>query len=206
MPEAVGSWVADMLGSSRSVRSSDNANGKKAASNLREYALCMCHMIEQQLTFDRIDIFLLEALGRDGSLSQRELADRVGLSQNACWRRLKRLQDSGVLKGTASRIDFARFGLDLTVFVMIRTRHHADDWSRKFRVHVESLPEVTDFYRIGGEWDYLIKAVTAGMAGYDRFYQALIKGFDLERVTGYFSMEPILEDRPPRLTLAPHAI
>ncbi|WP_158967726.1 Lrp/AsnC family transcriptional regulator [Chachezhania sediminis] len=148
---------------------------------------------------DRIDIALLEELSRDGALSQRELASRVGLSQNSCWRRLTRLQQDGVLKGTRAEIDLAALGLDLTVFVMIRTRHHSDEWSRKFRTHVEALPQVLDFYRIGGDWDYLVKAATQGVAGYDSFYQSLIRGFDLERVTGYFAMETILR-RPPQLS------
>lgn len=146
-------------------------------------------------TIDSIDLRLLTALQRDGSLSQRDLAEQIGLSQNACWRRLQRLQASGLLKGTHVRVDLRALGLDLTVFVMIRTRHHSKDWSEAFRRHVENLPEVIDFYRIGGEWDYLIKVVTRGMAGYDAFYQKLITGFDFVTVTGIFSMEAILETR-----------
>ncbi len=145
---------------------------------------------------DQIDRRLLELLQREGGLSQRELAARVGLSQNACWRRLKRLTDEGALKGMRAAVDPAALGLGLTVFVMIRTRHHAADWARAFRSHVEALPEVVDFHRIGGNWDYMIKAVTADMAGYDRFYQNLIEGFDIEAVTGHFAMEAILENRP----------
>jgi len=145
---------------------------------------------------DQLDNQLLELLQREGGLSQRELATRVGLSQNACWRRLKRLEEAGVLKGRRANIDPAALGLGLTVFVMIRTRHHASDWARTFRTHVEALPEVVDFHRIGGHWDYMIKAVCADMAGYDRFYQALIQGFDIEAVTGHFAMEAILENRP----------
>lgn len=159
----------------------------------------MCHMTQDQASFDRIDLALLDSLARDGSLSQRDLAERVGLSQNACWRRLSRLQAVGVLKGTRATIDVAALGLDLTVLVMIRTRHHAGDWSKAFRAHVEALPEVTQFCRIGGEWDYIVTAVCRGMQGYDRFYQALIRGVDLERVTGHFVMEQIIADRPPRL-------
>jgi len=145
---------------------------------------------------DQIDRRLLELLQREGGLSQRELAARVGLSQNACWRRLKRLEETGALRGRRADIDPAKLGLGLTVFVMIRTRHHASDWARAFRTHVEALPEVVDFHRIGGHWDYMIKAVCPDMAGYDHFYQALIKDFDIEAVTGHFAMEAILENRP----------
>jgi Lrp/AsnC family transcriptional regulator len=82
---------------------------------------------------------------------------------------------------------------------MIRTSHHAKAWADGFRQHVERLPEVTEFYRIGGDWDYLIKVVCRGMAGYDRFYQKLITDFELSTVTGFFSMEAIIENRPPDL-------
>jgi Lrp/AsnC family transcriptional regulator len=152
------------------------------------------------MKFDIIDLRILNCLQTDGALSQRDLADRVGLSQNACWRRLQRLNASGVVKGTRTTVDLSALGLDLTVFVMIRTRSHSKEWSDRFRKHVELLPEVVDFYRIGGDWDYLIKVVTRGMAGYDQFYQKLITNFDLATVTGFFSMEAIFENQPVDLT------
>lgn len=152
-------------------------------------------MIEGMEKIDAIDLKILTCLQRDGNISQRDLADQVGLSQNACWRRLQRLTASGVIKGSHASIDLAVLGLDLTVFVMIRTRHHSKEWADDFRKHVERLPEVIDFYRIGGDWDYLIKVTTRGMAGYDAFYQKLITNFDLATVNGFFSMEAIMENR-----------
>ncbi|MDO8884900.1 MAG: Lrp/AsnC family transcriptional regulator [Pseudotabrizicola sp.] len=148
------------------------------------------------INFDTTDLRILTALQRDSTLSQREIAERIGLSQNACWRRIQALQTAGILVGSQARVDLAALGLDLTVFVMIRSRHHSRDWVDRFSRHVQSLPEVIDFNRIGGEWDYLVKIVTQGMAGYDRFYQRLIDGFEFDKVTGLFSMERILENRP----------
>jgi Lrp/AsnC family transcriptional regulator len=149
---------------------------------------------------DGIDLKILACLQKDGAISQRDLAERVGLSQNACWRRLQKLNASGVIGDTQTRINLAELGFDLTVFVMIRTRHHSKEWADNFRKHVEHLPEVTDFYRIGGDWDYLVKVVTRGMAGYDAFYQKLITNFDLATVTGFFSMEAIIDSRPADLS------
>jgi hypothetical protein len=83
---------------------------------------------------------------------------------------------------------------------MIRTRHHSVDWAEAFRAHVAQIPEVVDMHRIGGEWDYMLKIVARGMAGYDSVYRRLIAGADLETVTGYFSMETMLEDRLPDLS------
>ena len=155
-------------------------------------------MSDQTANLDEIDNHILSALQRDAGLSQRALAELVGLSQNACWRRLQRLTEAGVLRGSRAVIDAAAMGLDLTVFIMIRTRHHDDAWARRFRARVESIPEIVDFHRIGGEWDYMAKAVTTSMAGYDRCYKALIEDMDLERVTGVFAMETIFEGRPLR--------
>lgn len=145
---------------------------------------------------DQIDRRILARLQRNSSLSQRELADEVGLSQNACWRRLKRLEESGILKGSRAIVDPNAVGLDLTVFVMIKTRNHSMEWSERFRQHVEGIPEVIELHRIGGDWDYMLKILTNGMVGYDRVYRQLITGFELDTVTGYFSMEPIFTDRP----------
>lgn len=153
-------------------------------------------MNEHATKIDEIDQRILAALQQDGSLSQRALADLVGLSQNACWRRVQKLGEAGVLKGNRAHIDPVALGLDLTVFMMVRTRHHDQNWSARFRQRVESIPEITEMYRIGGDWDYLLKVVTTNMAGYDRVYQALISDLDLETVTGLFSMETILEGRP----------
>ena len=148
------------------------------------------------LDLDQIDRHLLLALEQDAGLSQRALAERVGLSLNACWRRLKRLQDSRVLIGTRSVLSRDALGLDLTVFMMIKTHHHSGDWAKAFRAHVEAIPEVIEMHRIGGEWDYLARIVTTSMSGYDRVYIRLIEKFDLATVTGYFSMESIFEGRP----------
>lgn len=145
---------------------------------------------------DNIDTRILIELQKDASLSQRELAERVGLSQNACWRRLKTLSDNGTLLGTTAKIDRRKLGLDLVVFVLLRTRHHSADWLAAFRRHVLTIPEVVDFHRISGEYDYQLKVVTENMESYDRVYQRLIDGVELDSVTSFFAMEAIAEERP----------
>lgn len=153
-------------------------------------------MSEKTPKIDAIDHAILAALQADATLSQRALAERVGLSQNACFRRLQKLNEAGVLRGSTARIDHRALGLGLTVFVMVRTRHHDSDWVARFRRRVESIPEIVELHRVGGEWDYLLKVVTTDMAGYDRVYQALIADLGFEAVTGIFSMETMLEGRP----------
>ncbi len=145
---------------------------------------------------DHLDVEILRALQNDSSLSQRELAERIGLSQNACWRRLHALKARGIVTGQTVRLDREKLGLKLIVFAMIRTRHHSTDWLQVFRRHVSTIPEIVDFYRIGGDYDYLLKVVVEDIAGYDAVYQRLIDKVELDSVTAYFAMESILEGRP----------
>ena len=87
-------------------------------------------------------------------------------------------------------------GVSIVVFAMIRTRHHSAEWLRTFRRQVALIDEVVDFYRIGGDYDYLLKVVVEDIAGYDAVYQRLIERVELDSVTAYFAMEAILESRP----------
>lgn len=144
---------------------------------------------------DHIDKSILRALQQDASLSQRELADKVGLSQNSCWRRLTRLREEGVIKGQTVRLDMQAVGLDLTVFAMVRTRHHSAEWLAQFRKSVLAIDNVIDFFRIAGDYDYMIKIVARDMNDFDRVYQRLIKENELEAVTSYIAMEAIADSR-----------
>ncbi len=158
--------------------------------------ILLSYDIQMHETIDQIDKSLLREMQKDGGLSQRELADRVGVSQNACWRRLRNLSEAGVLQGSTARVDRRKLGLDMVVFVMLRTRHHSADWLQEFRRHVLTIPEVVDFHRIGGDYDYQLKVVTEDMASYDKVYQRLIDKVELDSVTSYFAMESIAEGRP----------
>lgn len=156
----------------------------------------LCHLIGKMEKTDEIDRRILNVIQVDAALSQRDIADRVGLSQNALWRRLKRLDEAGFIQGARTRLNAAQLGLDLTVFVMVRTRNHSVEWAEGFRKHVARIPEVQELHRIGGDWDYMLKVVTRGMAGYDAVYRRITTGIELDTVTGMFSMEAMLEDRP----------
>ncbi len=144
---------------------------------------------------DHIDIALLRALQKDAGLSQSDLAEKVGLSQNACWRRLKALRDSGIILGETVRLDQQALGLGLTVFMMIRTRHHGKDWLDIFRREVAAIANVIDFFRIAGDYDYMLKVVARDMNDFDRVYQRLIEKVELDTVTSCITMEAIVNSR-----------
>jgi len=148
------------------------------------------------MKIDQINSRILRAIQIDGSLAQRELAERVHLSANACWHRVQALKKQGVIIGQTVRLDRRKLDLGLVVFVMLRTRHHSVEWLEAFRTHVSMIPEVIDFFRIGGDYDYLLKIVTRDMASYDGVYQRLIAKVELDSVTSYFAMEAIEEQRP----------
>ena len=150
----------------------------------------MAHILDE---FNRK---ILRYLQRNGSMSQRELSEHVNLSPNACWNRLQSLKNLGIVLGQTVRLDREKLGLGLVVFVMVKTRNHSGAWLTKFAKHVSNIPEIIDFYRIGGEYDYLLKVVTKDMKSYDTVYQRLIEGVELDAVTSNFAMETIEEQRP----------
>lgn len=139
---------------------------------------------------DKTDRALLRLLQQDASLSVAALAEQLHLSKSACWRRLQRLERDGVIQRTVAVLDPKKLGLNLTVFIRVRTQEHNAEWSRQFRDHVERIDGVTEVYRMGGDIDYLIKAVVADMPAYDKLYQQLI-AVDLFDVTASFVMEQV---------------
>ena len=117
----------------------------------------------------------------------------VELQRNACWRRMRQMEEAGVIKGRVALLDAARLGLPLTVFIQVRTNAHAPDWLERFSTATRAMPEIMGVYRMSGELDYLIRAQVADMAGYDRLYQSLIRKVPLSDVSASFVMEEIKE-------------
>jgi len=148
---------------------------------------------------DQFNRKILQVLQRNGALSQRELSEHVNLSPNACWNRMQSLRKAGIILGQTARLDRDKLGLGVVGFVMVKTRNHSGDWLEKFHRHVTAIPEVIDFFRIGGDYDYLLKVVTSDMKSYDAVYKALINGIELDSVTSHFAMETIAEQRPFRI-------
>ncbi|GHF56212.1 ArsR family transcriptional regulator [Seohaeicola zhoushanensis] len=122
-----------------------------------------------------------------------ELGSRVGLSRNACWRRIKALEEAGVIRARVTLLDPAALGLGLTVFILVRTSRHEPDWLEKFAKATRAMPEILGAYRMSGELDYLIRARVADVAGYDRLYRELIRKVEMSDVSSSFVMEEIKE-------------
>lgn len=144
-------------------------------------------------TLDEIDRRILAELQRDAMLSVDDVSARVNLSRNACWRRIRRLEDEGVIIGRVALVDAEKLGLGLSVFILVRTSHHDPDWLARFRAAVTSLPEITGVYRMSGDLDYVLRARVADVKAYDRLYQRLIAKVPLSDVSASFVMEEIRE-------------
>ena len=142
---------------------------------------------------DEIDRRILAELQRDGTLSVDQVSKRVNLSRNACWRRIRRLEDDSVITGRVALVDPEALGLGLTVFVIVRTSRHDPEWLKTFREAVLSLPEIIGVYRMSGDLDYVLRARVADVKAYDRLYQRLIAKAPLSDVSASFVMEEIRE-------------
>lgn len=142
---------------------------------------------------DEADIRILRCLQNDASVSMDELAARTNLSRNACWRRVKQLEERQVIRGRVALIDPDAVDLGLSVFVIIRTSAHERDWLGKFEEAVRTLPEIQGAHRMTGEIDYVLRLRVPNVKGYDRFYKRLIARVPISDISASFVMEDIKE-------------
>lgn len=143
----------------------------------------------EKIDLDATDRRLLRALQRDAALPVAELAAEAGLSATPCWRRIKRLEEAGVIRARVALLEPQAIGLPVTVFVSIKTGEHSQSWLEAFRAGVAGIPEIVELYRMSGDVDYLLKIVAADIADYDRIYKKLIKVAKLTDVSSSFAME-----------------
>jgi Lrp/AsnC family transcriptional regulator len=140
---------------------------------------------------DTIDRKILALLQVDASTPISEIAEKVGLSQTPCWRRIQRLEQDGYIRRRVAFLDREKLNVGTTVFIAIRTNQHNSTWFEKFHRIVANMPEVVDFHRLSGEIDYLIRVIVPGIREYDAFYKRLISQIDITDVSSMFSMEEI---------------
>jgi Lrp/AsnC family transcriptional regulator len=140
---------------------------------------------------DTTDRKLLDILQQDAALSLDDFSERVGLSRNACWRRIKRLEDEGIIKARVTLLDANSINVGLTAFIALRTTEHSAKWLDQFAKAVRGIPEIIGVYRMTGDIDYLLQVVIPDVAAYDRLYKRLIGKITLADVSSSFVMEEI---------------
>ena len=143
------------------------------------------------MSIDRYDHRILQQLQRNTDIAVAELADQIGLSTNACWRRIKRLEEEGIIRARVALLNERALGLKLTVFVAVRTNQHNESWLAQFASGIKDIPEVVEFYRMSGDTDYLLKIVARDIDDYDRVYKKLISVAPMHDVSSSFAMERI---------------
>ena len=152
---------------------------------------------------DEFDKKILTLLQADASLSNSDIAERVGLSPTPCWRRIRIMEEAGIIKRRVAVLDRQKLNVGVTVFVSVRTNRHHQEWLDKFSEVVGSIPEVVEFYRMAGDVDYLLRVVVPDIAAYDGVYKRLIEQIDLFDVSSSFAMEELKWTTAVPLSYAP---
>lgn len=120
-------------------------------------------------SLDRYDRHILRILQQDGRISNQQLADEVGLSTAACWRRVKALDDSGVILRHTTLVDPEALGYGLCVLMIVTLTHHSKSNSAEFEAAAKSCPEVLQCYAVTGNADFVLRVLIPNMAAYDQF-------------------------------------
>ena len=143
------------------------------------------------MSMNATDRKIVALLQEDASRSLADVAESVHLSPAACWRRVQKLKEEGVIRRQVVLCDAQKLNVGVTVFVMVRTSQHNPAWLERFAHGVSQIPEVVEFYRMSGEIDYMLRVVVPDIQGYDRVYKKLIGIAELADVSSSFAMEQI---------------
>lgn len=140
---------------------------------------------------DEMDVKILRILQQDCTRPVAEIGKEVGLSTTPCWRRVQKLEESGVIQRRVAILDAQQVNAGVMVIVSIKTDKHSLNWLEKFHAAVAEFPEVVEFYRMSGDIDYLLRVAVPDIAAYDAFYKKLISRVDIAKVSSAFAMEQI---------------
>jgi Lrp/AsnC family transcriptional regulator len=143
------------------------------------------------MDLDSIDLQLLRILQRDATATVKELAAEVGLSPNACWKRIQGFEEHGYVTKRVALLDHTRLGVGTTVIVSVKTADHSPEWVNKFTEIVRSLNEVVEFYRMSGDIDYVIKLRVSDIAHYNSIYKIIVSQMQFGDISASFVMEEL---------------
>lgn len=145
---------------------------------------------------DRTDRQLLDALQRDARLTTAELAERVSLTPSPCARRIRRLEQEGLIAHYRAVLDKDKLGLDITIFVQVRLSQHQDSLVEQFEAAVRGMPEVINCHTVSGAFDYLLQVVSADLRGYEQWVRRLQKLPMVNTVDSSFAIRAVKESGP----------
>lgn len=123
---------------------------------------------------DRFDRRILNELQQAGDISMQELGERVGLSHTPCWRRVKRLEERGLIRQRVTLLDAEQLDLAVNVFVNVSLKRHQENALNRFEEAVLDIPEVVECYSVSGATDFLLRVVVADVGAYERLLKATL--------------------------------
>ena len=141
--------------------------------------------------YDAIDRKILDILQRDADRPVSDIAARVGLSQTPCWRRIKRMEDAGLIRRRVAIVDQKLANVPMTVFIAVEAPQHDIEWLEAFRKLIADMPEVMEAYRLTGETDYLLRIVVPSIEAYDDVYKRLITRLVFSNIDSSIAMEEL---------------
>ena len=150
----------------------------------------------ETITFDEIDQKILAMLQEDSDVAVTVIAEAVGLSATPCWRRIKRMEEAGLIKRRVVLVDQERANVPLTIFIGVSTPRHETAWLTRFRELIDEIPEVLEAYRLTGTVDYILKVVVPDMASYDAVYKKMIDTLEFRMVNSMISKLTLLSREP----------
>ena len=141
---------------------------------------------------DRLDISILRYLQENSSISIQDLGAKVGLSATPCWRRVKRLQNEGLIRKQVALLDAKLLELDVNVFVHVKLTEHSDEVLKVFEESVANIPEVVECYSVSGDTDFLLRIVVADVATYETLlYKKLIRLREVGTLNSMFALRQV---------------
>ncbi len=148
--------------------------------------------VKSSIPIDALDIRLLDILQRDGTASIADMAERVGLSQSTCWRRIDALEKAGVVRSRVALLDARALGLEVTVFANIKLSAHGRRSLPEFEEAIAVYPEVVECYTMSGEMDFLVRIVARDIAAYERFLrEALLQMPSVQEVHSHIALSQV---------------
>ncbi|MFS7357414.1 Lrp/AsnC family transcriptional regulator [Rahnella inusitata] len=121
------------------------------------------------------DLRILKLLQNSGRMTNQELAGKVGMAASPCWRRVKQLEDSGVITGYQANIDRKKVGLGLLAFIRVKIDSHSEEDARRFEKQVGALPSVIACYAIAGDADFLLQVVAKDLDSFSSFAMEVVR-------------------------------
>ena len=141
---------------------------------------------------DRTDRRILNELQAKADISMQELGDRVGISHTPCWRRLRRLEGLGLIRGRVALLDAEHLDLTVNVFVNVSLKRHQDNALTRFEESVQTIPEIVECYTVSGETDFLLRVVVADVRAYEELLkETLVHLPEVSNLTSTFALRQV---------------